>query len=70
MLALDRIYVHGPAALRELGVDRSPLARLASDHLPLVGRLTWGGQERSAGRWRRASWAKPAATEAAAAPRF
>ena len=69
MLALDRIYVHGPAALRELGVDRSPLARLASDHLPLVGRLAWGGPERSAGRRRRASWVKPAATEAAAAPR-
>jgi endonuclease/exonuclease/phosphatase family metal-dependent hydrolase len=44
MLALDRIYLDGPAALRELAVDRSPLARLASDHLPLVGRLAWGEQ--------------------------
>jgi endonuclease/exonuclease/phosphatase family metal-dependent hydrolase len=48
MLALDRIYLDGPAVLRELAVDRSPLARLASDHLPLVGRLAWDGQEK---RW-------------------
>jgi endonuclease/exonuclease/phosphatase family metal-dependent hydrolase len=52
VLALDRIYVDGPAALRELMVDRSALARLASDHLPLVGRLFWGRYERlpSSGR--------------------
>jgi endonuclease/exonuclease/phosphatase family metal-dependent hydrolase len=41
MLALDRIYADGPAVLREVGVYRSPLARLASDHLPLVGNLSW-----------------------------
>jgi endonuclease/exonuclease/phosphatase family metal-dependent hydrolase len=46
MLALDRIYLGGPAVLRDLAVDRSPLARLASDHLPLVGHLAWGGQEK------------------------
>jgi endonuclease/exonuclease/phosphatase family metal-dependent hydrolase len=46
VLALDRIYVDGPAVLRELAVDRSPLARLASDHLPLVGCLVWSGYER------------------------
>jgi endonuclease/exonuclease/phosphatase family metal-dependent hydrolase len=43
MLALDRIYLDGPAVLRDLSVDRSPLARLASDHLPLVGQLAWNG---------------------------
>jgi endonuclease/exonuclease/phosphatase family metal-dependent hydrolase len=46
MLSLDRIYLDGPAVLRELAVDRSPLARLASDHLPLVGELAWGEQEK------------------------
>jgi endonuclease/exonuclease/phosphatase family metal-dependent hydrolase len=39
MLALDRIYVDGRVILRDVGVYSSPLARLASDHLPLVGRL-------------------------------
>jgi endonuclease/exonuclease/phosphatase family metal-dependent hydrolase len=43
VLALDRIYADGPAVLREVGVYRSPLARLASDHLPLVGDLCWDG---------------------------
>jgi len=46
VLALDRIYVDGPAVLRDLFVDRSPLARLASDHLPLVGHLSWHGAEK------------------------
>jgi endonuclease/exonuclease/phosphatase family metal-dependent hydrolase len=41
VLALDRIYADGPAVLRDVGVYRSPLTRLASDHLPLVGRLCW-----------------------------
>jgi endonuclease/exonuclease/phosphatase family metal-dependent hydrolase len=41
VLALDRIYAEGPAVLRDLYVYRSPLARLASDHLPLVGSLCW-----------------------------
>lgn len=41
VLALDRIYADGPAVLRDVGVYRSPLARLASDHLPLVGSLSW-----------------------------
>ena len=43
MLALDRIYAEGPALLRDVSVYRSPLARLASDHLPLVGTLCWTG---------------------------
>ena len=42
VLALDRIYAEGPAVLRDVYVYRSPLARLASDHLPLVGSLHWG----------------------------
>jgi endonuclease/exonuclease/phosphatase family metal-dependent hydrolase len=41
VLALDRIYAGGPAMLRDVSVYRSPLARLASDHLPLVGNLCW-----------------------------
>lgn len=49
MLALDRIYADGPAVLREVSVYRTPLARLASDHLPLVGSLHWDGQN----LWRR-----------------
>jgi hypothetical protein len=45
MLPLDRIYADGPAVLSDVCVYRSPLTRLASDHLPLVGRLYWGGRE-------------------------
>jgi endonuclease/exonuclease/phosphatase family metal-dependent hydrolase len=46
VLALDRIYADGPAVLRTVSVYRSPLARLASDHLPLVGTLYWDGHRR------------------------
>jgi endonuclease/exonuclease/phosphatase family metal-dependent hydrolase len=35
LLALDRIWVNPARALGELSVHRSPLARMASDHLPL-----------------------------------
>jgi endonuclease/exonuclease/phosphatase family metal-dependent hydrolase len=49
VLALDRIYAGGPAVLHGVSVYRSPLARLASDHLPLVGTLFWDGH----GLWRR-----------------
>jgi endonuclease/exonuclease/phosphatase family metal-dependent hydrolase len=45
VLALDRIYADGPAVLREVSVYRTPLARLASDHLPLVGNLSWNTRE-------------------------
>jgi endonuclease/exonuclease/phosphatase family metal-dependent hydrolase len=41
VLPLDRIYTAGPAVLRDVLVYRSPLARLASDHLPLVADLCW-----------------------------
>jgi endonuclease/exonuclease/phosphatase family metal-dependent hydrolase len=49
VLALDRIYADGPAVLRDIGVYRSPLTRLASDHLPLVANLCWDGHT----AWRR-----------------
>lgn len=45
VLPLDRIYADGPAELRDVAVYRSPLARLASDHLPLVGSLCWSARE-------------------------
>jgi endonuclease/exonuclease/phosphatase family metal-dependent hydrolase len=41
VLPLDRIYAFGPATLRDVHVYRSPLARVASDHLPLVAHLWW-----------------------------
>jgi endonuclease/exonuclease/phosphatase family metal-dependent hydrolase len=41
ILPLDRIYAATPAILREFAVHRSPLARLASDHLPLRASLAW-----------------------------
>ena len=54
VLPLDRIYADGPAVLRDVHVYRSPLARLASDHLPLVASLWWtwptaGGTRRARG---------------------
>jgi len=39
LFSLDRIWVHPRAALRRLEVHRSPLARVASDHLPLVAEI-------------------------------
>jgi endonuclease/exonuclease/phosphatase family metal-dependent hydrolase len=36
IVSLDRIWVHPAAALRGVFVHRSPLARRASDHLPVV----------------------------------
>ena len=45
LLSLDRIYAGGPAVLRDVDVYRSPLARLASDHLPLVGSLSWSARD-------------------------
>jgi endonuclease/exonuclease/phosphatase family metal-dependent hydrolase len=45
VLALDRIYADGPAVLSDICVYRTPLARLASDHLPLVGSLSWTARD-------------------------
>ncbi len=42
VLALDRIYAGGPLQLHALAVHRSPLARVASDHLPLRATIGWG----------------------------
>jgi endonuclease/exonuclease/phosphatase family metal-dependent hydrolase len=58
VLPLDRIYTDGPAILGEVSVCRTPLARLASDHLPLVGDLVWSRHDvrrrtRPAGRYDR-----------------
>lgn len=39
LLALDRIWVRPPEALRTLTVPDTPLTRSASDHLPLVAEL-------------------------------
>lgn len=36
LLALDRVFVQGPAKLRSVAVHQTPLARVASDHLPVV----------------------------------
>jgi len=39
VFALDRIWVHPPGVLDQVRVHRSRLARMASDHLPLIGRF-------------------------------
>ena len=41
-LALDRIWANPRTMLRKLAVHRTPLARAASDHLPLVATLELG----------------------------
>lgn len=41
VFALDRLWVRPRAALQRLAVHVSPLARVASDHLPLVATLRW-----------------------------
>jgi endonuclease/exonuclease/phosphatase family metal-dependent hydrolase len=43
LFALDRIWVHPPEALAAVWAHTSPTARVASDHLPLVG-IIRGGQ--------------------------
>lgn len=39
VLALDRVWTHPRSLLRRLAVHRTPLARVASDHLPLVATI-------------------------------
>lgn len=41
VFALDRMWVRPRAALQRLAVHASPLARVASDHLPLVATLAF-----------------------------
>lgn len=43
LFALDRIWVHPRHALRRLTAHRSALARVASDHLPLVADIRLDG---------------------------
>jgi endonuclease/exonuclease/phosphatase family metal-dependent hydrolase len=40
LLAIDHIWVNPPGALLNLETHRTPLARIASDHLPLKASLT------------------------------
>jgi endonuclease/exonuclease/phosphatase family metal-dependent hydrolase len=44
VFALDRIWVSPPAALTELCCLRTPLTRIASDHLPLKGTIRVPGR--------------------------
>ena len=39
LLSIDKIWTLPPALLADLQVHRSALARVASDHLPIVGRI-------------------------------
>jgi endonuclease/exonuclease/phosphatase family metal-dependent hydrolase len=39
MLALDRILVRPAIALASVRAHASPLARVASDHLPVIGTI-------------------------------
>ena len=41
LLALDRLWVTPAHTLRSIGVHRSRLARIASDHLPLTAEIEW-----------------------------
>ena len=43
VLALDRIWVQPPGRLRGVATHRSILARVASDHLPLVAQVSLAG---------------------------
>jgi endonuclease/exonuclease/phosphatase family metal-dependent hydrolase len=77
VLPLDRIYAGEPAALRDVAVYRSPLARVASDHLPVVAEFCWSGPQAPNGVAHGASRAprrkkpvngSPTAAEGAAVP--
>jgi len=39
VFALDRVWAHPRRAMRQLAVHRSAMARVASDHLPLVAKI-------------------------------
>ncbi len=49
ILALDRLWVRPPDALSRLHVHDTHLACIASDHLPLTARITFGGASGSQG---------------------
>jgi endonuclease/exonuclease/phosphatase family metal-dependent hydrolase len=44
MFALDRIFGWPVGLVSHLAVHDSPLARRASDHLPLTAEVSWGTQ--------------------------
>ena len=54
LFALDRLWVRPRAALQRVDVHSSPLARVASDHLPLVATLSLASAPAVAGPARRA----------------
>jgi endonuclease/exonuclease/phosphatase family metal-dependent hydrolase len=41
LLTLDRIWVQPQGALRRMFAHKTPMARIASDHLPVVAEITW-----------------------------
>ena len=49
LLALDRIWTAPAAMLQTVRAHRSRIARIASDHLPLVARIAWNGDEAPVG---------------------
>lgn len=54
VLALDRIWAHPAEGLEDVRPWRTPMARVASDHLPVTGHFVFPGpQARSSGRSRR-----------------
>lgn len=48
LFALDRIWVWPRLALAGFGAHVSPLARVASDHLPVCGTIVWSGSSSDA----------------------
>jgi endonuclease/exonuclease/phosphatase family metal-dependent hydrolase len=44
LLRLDRIWVQPREAMAAISVHKSPLARIASDHLPLKADIVWNGK--------------------------
>jgi endonuclease/exonuclease/phosphatase family metal-dependent hydrolase len=45
LAALDRIWVHPAQSLRRIAAHRSRLARVASDHLPVVAEIEWTAED-------------------------
>lgn len=49
LFALDRIWVHPRSAMQGIAVYNSPVARVASDHLPIMAKLAIGGRRSTPG---------------------
>jgi endonuclease/exonuclease/phosphatase family metal-dependent hydrolase len=41
LVALDRIWVQPARALRRIFAHRTPMSRIASDHVPVVAEIAW-----------------------------